>query len=168
VFINVPQSYVASVMPGQDVEVTLPEYPGQTFHGKVTRTADALDAAARTERVEIQLPSENGKLLPGMYLAVRFKVQQAVDALILPSNTLDIRKEGPRVATVGADQKILYKKVSLGRDFGKTTEILDGLTGNENIIVNPTPELVDGERVEIAREDKKEPGEAASASQEKK
>ncbi len=118
IFIYVPQAYVANVQTGQDVDVTLPEYPQKVFKGKVTRTADALDPTARTERVEIQLPSEQGQLLPGMYLTVRFKVQQAEPALIVPANTLDIRREGPRVAVIDGEQKAHYRDVKLGRDFG--------------------------------------------------
>jgi multidrug efflux system membrane fusion protein len=156
VFIFVPQAYVANIKQGQDVEITLPEYPGQVFHGKVTRSAGALDAVARTERVEIQMPSENGKLRPGMYLTARFKVTQAVQALIVPATTLEIRREGPRVAAVGPDKKVTYKIVALGRDFGKTTEILSGLNGDENLIINPSTELEEGARVEIAKDDPKD------------
>ena len=84
----------------------MPEYAQKIFKGKVTRTADALDPTARTERVEIQLPSEQGKLLPGMYLSVRFKVEQSEPALLVPANTVDIRKEGPRVALVDGQRTV--------------------------------------------------------------
>ena len=152
VFIYVPQSYVANVNPGQEVEVTSPDYPQKIFKGKVTRTADSLDPSARTERVEVQIPSEGGKLLPGMYLTIRFKVQQEEPAMIVPANTVDIRRDGPRVLVIGPDNKLSYRAVKLGRDFGKTMEIASGLTGNETLVVNPTTDLVEGEKVEIAKE----------------
>ena len=152
VYIYVPQAYVANINPGQEVEVTAPEYPQKIFMGKVSRTADSLDPTARTERVEIQLPSEQGKLLPGMYLSIRFKVEQAEPALVVPASTLDIRKEGPRVAVVGQDGVVKYRPVKLGRDFGITTEIVSGLQGTETLVVNPTTDIVEGEKVEIAKE----------------
>ena len=157
IFIYVPQAYAPNVQTGQDVEVTLPEYPQKVFKGKVTRTADALDPTARTERVEIQLPSEQGRLLPGMYLTVRFKVQQAEPALIAPANTVDIRREGPKVAVVDDEQKVHYRDVKLGRDFGKTIEIVSGLQGNESLVINPTTDLIDGAKVDVAQDDKKGP-----------
>ena len=155
VYIFVPQSYVANVNPGQEVEVTATEYPHKVFKGKVTRTADSLDPVTRTERVEIQLPSEDGKLKPGMYLSIRFKVEQAEPALVVPANTLDIRREGPRVAVVENGKKIRYQAVSLGRDFGKTIEIVAGLKGEEMLVVNPTAGLEDGQEVQIAKDEEK-------------
>ena len=155
VFIYVPQAYAPNVQTGQEVEVTLPEYPQKVFKGKVTRTADSLDPTARTERVEVQLPSEQGRLLPGMYLTVRFKVQQAEPALIVPANTVDIRREGPRVAIVDGEQKVHYRDVKMGRDFGKTIEIVSGLEGNEALIINPTTDLLEGAKVDVAQDDKK-------------
>jgi multidrug efflux system membrane fusion protein len=159
VFIYVPQVYVANVMPGQPVEVTAVEYPQKVFSGVVTRVADALDPTARTERVEIQLPSEGGKLLPGMYLSIRFKVQQAEPALIVPADTVDIRREGPRVLVVNPNNEVEYRQVKLGRDFGKTLEIVSGLQGDENLVVNPATSMLNGEKVQIAK-----PGRSGSGS----
>ena len=65
VYINVPQAYFANVNVGQEVEVSAREYPQNVFKGKVTRTADALDPTARTERVEIQLAERAGQTRAG-------------------------------------------------------------------------------------------------------
>lgn len=154
VFVFVPQTYAASIRPGQEAAITLPEYPGRLFKGKVTRTADSLDATARTERVEIQLPSENGALLPGMYVSVKLRVEQSTPVLIVPADTVDIRKEGPRVAVV-KDNKIAYRAITLGRDLGKTVEVAAGVTEADQLVINPTPELIEGAEVTIAREDDK-------------
>ena len=152
VFINVPQAYIANVDVGQEVDVTANDYPQNVFKGRVARMAEALDPTARTERVEIDLPSQQGKLVPGMYLSIRFKVQQNEPALVVPANTVDIRREGPRVAIVGADGKVTYRQVKLGRDFGKTMEIVSGLQGNETIVINPSTDLLEGEKVDIDKD----------------
>lgn len=155
VFIYVPQAYAPNVQTGQEIEVSAPEYPQKIFEGKVTRTADSLDPTARTERVEIQLPSQQGRLLPGMYLTIRFKVQQAEPALIVPANTVIVRKDGTQIAVVDSEQKVHYRDVKLGRDFGKTIEIASGLQGSETLVVNPTTDLIEGEKIEVAQEEKK-------------
>ena len=165
VYIYVPQAYVANINVGQEVEITASQYPHNVFKGKVTRTADSLDPAARTMRTEIQLPSENGKLTPGMYLSVKFRVEQDQPALVVPANTLDIRREGPRVAVVDDKGTVNYRQVGLGRDFGKTIEILAGLQGTENLVVNPTTDLVEGEKVQIAKNGAAAAGSATGASQ---
>src|SRR5215472_10089417 len=100
------------------VDITLPEFPAETFPGTVTRMADALDSSSRTEQVEIQLGSQNGKILPGKYLNVRFVVLQAEPSLVVPASTLVIRDEDVHIATVTPDRRVVYKKVKLGRDFG--------------------------------------------------
>ena len=164
VYIFVPQAYSNSIQPGTEVGIIAPQYPKEIFKGKVTRTADALDPVARTERVEVQLPSEGGKLLPGMYLTVRFTVTQAEPALLVPASVLDIRRDGPRVAAVGPDMKIAFKNVTLGRDQGTTVEIVGGLKGDEQLVVNPTTDLVPGEQVEVSKpEDKKGAGPSGAA-----
>jgi hypothetical protein len=109
--------------------------------------ADALDSSSRTERVGIQLSSQNGKILPGKYLNVRFVVPQAEPSLIVPASTLVIRDEDVRVATVTPDHRVFYKKVKLGRDFGTTTEILAGLNDNDLLILNPPTDLAEGTAV---------------------
>ena len=157
VFINVPQSYVANLNVGQEVAITVADYPQKIFKGRVTRMADSLDPTARTERVEVQLPSEGGKLLAGMYLMVRFQVQQDEPALMVPANTVDIRREGPRVAVMDPDGTVKYHPVKLGRDFGKTIEIVEGLSGDESLVVNPNTDLVDGMKVEVSKDAKTSP-----------
>jgi membrane fusion protein, multidrug efflux system len=138
VFISVPQICTNSVHPGMKVDIALPEFPTETFPGTVTRMADALDSSSRTEQVEIQLGSQNGKILPGKYLNV---VRQAEPSLIVPASTLVIRDEDVRIATVTPDHWVIYKNVKLGRDFGTTTEILDGLNDNDLLVLNPPPDL---------------------------
>lgn len=149
VFAYVPQTYVSSVQPGQNVDVLAPEYPKRVFKGKVTRVADALDPGSRTERVEVQLPSEGGALKAGMYLTLRFHVRTAEPVLIVPATTLQIGRDGTRVATLLPDHRIAFKKITIGRDFGTTVEITAGLTGNDLLVDNPSTELVEGDKVAL-------------------
>ena len=72
--------------------------------------------------------------------------------MIVPANTVDIRREGPRVALVGADGRVTYRQVKLGRDFGKTIEIVSGLQGSETVVVNPNTDLIEGEKVDIDKD----------------
>jgi RND family efflux transporter MFP subunit len=148
VFAYVPQTYVSSVQPGQNVEVLAPEYPQRVFKGKVTRVADALDPSSRTERVEVQLPSEGGALKAGMYLTVRFHVRTAEPVLIVPASTLDIGRDGTRVATLMPDHRIAFKTITIGRDFGTTVEITAGLTSDDLLVDHPSMELVEGAKVD--------------------
>jgi RND family efflux transporter MFP subunit len=147
IFASVPQTYVSSVLPGQNVDVLAPEYPQRVFKGKVTRVADALDPSSRTERVEVQLPSEGGALKAGMYLTLRFHVRTAEPVLIVPDSALEIGREGTRVATLLGDHRLAFKTITLGRDFGTTVEITAGLTRDDLLVDHPALELVEGDKV---------------------
>ena len=92
-----------------------------------------------------------------MYLSIRFRVQQNEPALVVPANTVDIRREGPRVAVVTNDKKVNYRSVKLGRDFGKTIEILSGLSGNETLVINPVTDLLEGMPVDVAKDNQNGP-----------
>ena len=102
----------------------------------------------------MQVPNDKGDLLAGMYASVRFKVNQPTPNIVLPSNTLIMRADGPQVAAV-ADNVIHIRKVTLGRDFGLQIEIIAGLNEKEMIVTNPPDFLREGVQVKIAPEQKK-------------
>lgn len=147
IYIDLPQSYVTSIRPGQTANVLVRELPKQVFAGKVTRTSSSLDATAHTLRTEVQVANTSLKLLPGMYAQVQFVLNQATTPLMVPANALVTRSEGTMVAIVGANQKVHYQKVAIGRDYGTEVEITSGLEGNEQLVVNPTDEIREGLQV---------------------
>jgi hypothetical protein len=88
---------------------------------------------------------------------VRFPDADPNPSLTLPSNTLLFRAEGTQVGVVGGDGKVELHNVSIGRDFGSTIEILQGVTAADRVILNPPDSLVGGTIVR-ARTAPKEPG----------
>ena len=153
VYINVPQTYAQMIKRGQQVEVTLTELRGQTFKGDIVRTAASIDAATRTMQVEINLPNKDGALLPGSFVQVALPLP-ATDSLSIPANALLFRPEGPRVAAVGADGRVSLRTVRIGRNYGTSVEVADGVTANDRLVLNPPDSLNDGDQVSIAPEPK--------------
>ena len=151
VYVSVPQVYSQAAKPGITADLTLAEFPGRRFQGKLVRTANAIDPTSRTLLVEIAVDNPTGQLFTGSYAEVHFKLPTPTTSLILPVNTLLFRSEGLRVATVGEGQKVTLKQITLGHDFGSEVEVVAGLDGNENVIVNPPDSVVDGEAVRIAQ-----------------
>ncbi len=149
VFVRVPQSYARAVTVGQTAELTVPEIPGRKFAGKIVRSAGAFDASSRTLLTEIEVDNSKDELLAGSYALVRLTDAHPEAALTLPSATLLFRPEGVLVAAV-VDGKIVMHLVTLGRDFGATMEILDGVTPKDAVIVNPPDSVADGMEVRIA------------------
>jgi RND family efflux transporter MFP subunit len=150
VYVNVPQVYSQLTKPGLKADLTLSEFPGRRFEGTLIRTADAIDFATRTLLVEIEVNNPTGELLSGAYAEVHLKLPGNIATFTIPVNTLLFRAEGLRVAVV-KDGKANLVPVTLGRDFGSEVEVLTGLNGDENLIVNPPDSIVSGQSVRLAQ-----------------
>ena len=150
VYVNVPEEYSQATTPGLTADLTLAEFPGRTFTGKLVRTAEAINYTTRTLLAEVDVNNPSGQLLSGAYAEVHFKVPGHASTYILPVDTLLFRKEGLNVAIV-ENGKAKLVPVMPGRDFGNTIEIISGLQGNESVISSPPDSIVAGEKVQIAQ-----------------
>jgi RND family efflux transporter MFP subunit len=147
VFVNVPQVYATEIQLGHAATFSVRNYTGHPFSGTVTRTAGAIDPRTRTLRMQIDFPNTDGKLLSGMYGQVTIEAPRQTPQLIVPTSALIFNAEGLRVAVVDGQHKIHFKTIVVGRDFGTEVEVLDGLTGDEQIVANPGERLA--ENVEV-------------------
>ncbi len=151
VFVQIPQSLAAGVEPGLPAEVSVREFPGRTFPGRVTRTAGALDPTSRTLNTEVQVPNPKGELLAGMYAQATLTLHSSAGALLVPAGAVLARSEGLRVAVVGKDSKVHMVPITIGRDDGAEVEISSGLSGDEDIVSNPGARIEEGLQVEVGR-----------------
>ncbi len=150
VFVDVPQTYYRSVRVGLPAVVTVPEMKGRFFNGRVVRTAGTLRPQTRTLLTEIAIPNRNGDLVAGLYGQVRFQnVQAAGNPVMIPANALMVTPEGPRVVQVTANSLIKITPITLGRDYGTTLEVIDGLHGGERLVQNPTDKLQNDTKVVV-------------------
>lgn len=148
VYVNVPQAYAHLVKPGMQVAVTQSELRGQSFRGEVARTASAIDVSTRTMQVEVTLPNKEGLLLPGAYIQVALPLA-AGQALTMPTNALIVRAEGLRVAVVDNGGAVRMKPVKIGRNFGESLEVLEGVGAADRLVLNPPDSLTDGDKVTV-------------------
>jgi membrane fusion protein, multidrug efflux system len=164
VFVRVPQTAAQGVAPGQMAELTIPELPGRVFPAKVVRTSGAVSADSRTLLTELEVDNSRGEILAGTYVQVRLTEAKLAPTLTLPSNTLLFRSEGPQVGVVGADGKVELRRIALGRDFGPTIEVLEGVGATDRVILNPPDSLVGGTTVHVAEAAKEPAGKPASTA----
>ena len=150
VFINVPQQHSVAAKPGINADLTLAQFPGRKFQGKLVRTANAIDLASRTLLVEVDVDNPTGELLPGAFTEVHLKLPSDIPSYILPVNTFVFRAQGLQVATVQNGNTVKLVAITLGRDFGADAEVVSGLTGQESVIVSPPDSIIDGEQVKLA------------------
>ena len=152
VYVSVPQNYAPAIKNGMQSSVTLPELPGQKFTGTVARTAEAIDPVTRTLLTEVDVPNKDERLLPGSFGEVHFRAGINAQKVTIPVNAMLFRQEGPQVAVVGSDGKVHLRKITIGRDYGTTLEILGGVELEDRIIINPADSLEEGQQVNVAPE----------------
>jgi RND family efflux transporter MFP subunit len=149
VFVNVPQIYAPDAKNGVIATLTLPQYPGRKFEGKLVRTSSAVDTATRTLLAEVDVNNSSGELLPGSYTEVHLHTSKSAPALIVPVSALILEPDGLHVATVDTNNIAHLVHVSAGRDFGTTVEILTGLKPMQSVVANPPDSMIDGEKVRV-------------------
>jgi RND family efflux transporter MFP subunit len=144
----VPQDSAIGVKAGIDAVVRVPELPGRTFAGTVTRTADALDPATRTLLTEIDVPNPDGILSPGIYCTVELQVPRVTPSLIIPASALIFNDNGLQVL-VAKDGAAHLHKVTETRDLGTEIEASEGVAAGDQVVLNPPIDLGDGSKVAI-------------------
>jgi RND family efflux transporter MFP subunit len=150
VYVNVPEEYSQGVKVGMTADLSLAEFPGRQFQGKLVRTADAINVTTRTLLIEIDVNNPTGTLFTGSYAEVHLKVPSQASTFLLPVNTLIFRSQGLQVGIV-KDGKVALAAVTPGHDFGEQIEIVAGLKAGDQVIVNPPDSIISGQEVQIVQ-----------------
>jgi len=148
VYVSVPQTYAAAARPGTAVTITLEELPGKVFTGTLARTSNAIDPTARTLLTEVDIENPAGELLPGAYVVVHLRIERPLRGVNVPANALLFRSDGLQVGVVRNGRAELVS-VKVGRDYGRTVEVVSGLGPNDAIILDPPDSLVTGTAVRV-------------------
>jgi membrane fusion protein, multidrug efflux system len=150
VYVNVPQTYVPAIKIGAKAVIAMPEYPNRTFLATVEASSQSVDIASGTTRMQLGLDNEKGELMPGGYANVKMSLARDAVPLHIPASALIFNQNGLRVATVGSDDKVLFKTVTIARDLGRDIELASGISPEDRIIVAPPDGIADGDQVRIA------------------
>lgn len=150
VFIEVPQDVAPSIQNDLPARVTVREFAGRAFEGKVARFASALDPQSRTMTTVVHVPNPKGELLSGMYAQVELSLPMPHRVLEVPSTALINDAHGTRIAVVGPDDRIRLAPIVIERDTGPTIQIATGIAETDRVVKIASAELVDGRQVELA------------------
>lgn len=149
-YINVPQNYVGQIKPGGKAKFTVPEAPDAEFEATIQSTSGAINASSGTTLVQLLVDNASGRFLPGGFANVNLLFNDAVERLSIPASALIFDQNGLKVATVGHDQKVTLKTITIARDLGKTLEVQSGLNSHDQVIENPPDGVSDGDVVNLA------------------
>jgi RND family efflux transporter MFP subunit len=146
VWVYVPQDDAFGVKPGIEAVIRVPAMPNLTFHGNVTRIADALQPGTRTLLTEVDVPNPDGALQPGVYCTVELKIPRQSPALTVPASAIIFNQDGMQVAVV--DNGIVHlRKVAITTDYGTEVEVNEGVKPGDQVILQPPVNLADGDKV---------------------
>jgi RND family efflux transporter MFP subunit len=148
-YVNVPQNYVPSIKIGTKAELTVPEWPNRTFTAVVENSAQAVDAASGTTRMQLVVDNKNGELMTGAFANVRLQLPQPLQAVSIPASALIFDQAGLRVAVVGADNRVTLKPVTISRDLGREVELASGIEAGERVVDSPPDGIASGDAVRI-------------------
>jgi RND family efflux transporter MFP subunit len=146
--VYVPQDQAFGLAPGVEAVVRVPELPGQTFPGKVTRVADALQPGTRTLLAEIDIENPDGVLTPGLYCTVELHIPRKTRSLLVPASAIIFDQNGMQVAVV-KDGAAHIQKITVARDLGTSLEVREGVSAGDEVILNPPVTLENGDKVNV-------------------
>ncbi len=154
--LHVPQAYSAQTRTGVAAQIHLPESTNPSVAGTITRTAESVEAQSRTMLAEVELDNAANHFQPGSYAQVTLLTPQS-SSWTIPTNTVHMQVDGPHVVVVNDADEIEVRQVTLGRDLGARVVAVDGIRGDERLVVNPSDDLIGGLRVQIGETHAAEP-----------
>jgi multidrug efflux pump subunit AcrA (membrane-fusion protein) len=147
ILVSIPEIYAPYIHLNQAASLAFEQLPGQKFDGKVTRTSSTIDPGTRTLLVEVQAHNPNGKLMAGTYVVANFAPPAGLSALFIPGEAIVVRNGANMVATV-VDQRIHFKPIQIGRDYGDQSEVVGGLQAGDVVVQNVSDDIVENVEVE--------------------
>lgn len=151
IYVQAPQAYSHMIKPGMTVQVDFPELPARHFEATVLGTSNAISESSRTTTVELLMDNKDGTLFSGSYAEVRFALNSPSNVYRLPVSALLFRKDGLEVASVGPDDRVVLKPITLARDLGREVEVASGITGEDRVIDSPSDSIIQGDLVRIRK-----------------
>jgi RND family efflux transporter MFP subunit len=150
VYVNVPQNYVPNIPVGTKARISVPEYPGRTFPATVEASAQSVDVASGTTRMQLVVDNTRGELMTGDFTNVSFDLVHPEIAINVPASALIFDQSGLHVAVIGGDGRIVLKQVTIARDLGNEVEIGSGIAAEDRVVSNPPDGIATGDKVRIA------------------
>ena len=164
IFVQVPQSFSAGLVPGLKATFEMPQYPGVQFVATLSHVSKSINATSHSMQVELQADNAAGKFFGGSYCNVHFEIPTDANLVTIPSTALVTGNQGTQVATLDSNDKVVLKSVQLGRDLGDSVEVIAGLSPSDRIINNPPETLAAGDTVRVAAAAPQAAGPVSSSS----
>jgi len=149
-YVHVPEREFRRLSPGQPAELIVDAIPGTAFAARIQRISPVVDAQTGTFKITMEVPDPEGRLKPGMFGRFNIVWDARQDAMLIPRVAV-LDEETEQSVFVIAEGVATRRTVRLGYPKGSSIEVVDGLTGDEEIVVIGQTGLKDGAKVEVVR-----------------
>jgi membrane fusion protein (multidrug efflux system) len=149
VYTNIPQDDAPLVKPDTPTIVTVKELNDRQFKGTVTRSTLALDPSTRTMLVEIDIPNPDRILQPGTFAEATLVLRNRPDALVVPPSAL-VTSNGTQSVFIADQERARLVPIRTGISDGRWIEIVEGLNGNEAVVVVGKSGLTEGTPLRVS------------------
>jgi multidrug efflux pump subunit AcrA (membrane-fusion protein) len=146
VFVSVPEPDAPYMQTGQDAELAFSEFPGERYHGRVTRSNDSLNQDTRSLLLEVKVDDPRHHIRPGMFASVQLRFNAPEPGILISGDSVITQARGDVVPIV-QNGIIHMQPVLLGRDLGTQIYVTSGLQDGDTVVVSPTDQVEEGVRV---------------------
>lgn len=149
VYVNVPQVYANQLNTDVKATIVVPDQRGKEYAATMEASARSVNVATGTTLMQLSVDNKSGELMPGGYASVSFALSGGAQALRVPASALIFDQSGLRVATVGSDDRVIMKPITIARDHGSFIEVASGLEASDRVISTPPDGLIAGSSVRV-------------------
>jgi RND family efflux transporter MFP subunit len=148
-FVNVPSRFGPFLHPGLTADVTVPQLPDRHFTFSFLTIARHFERGTRTATTVFTIDNEDHALWPGSYAQVHITASVDRQAFTIPYTALVFQEHSAQVAVVTEDDRVHYKRITIGQLKAHTIDVAGGLSASDRIIDNPSNALLEGDKVRV-------------------
>jgi RND family efflux transporter MFP subunit len=124
---------IAKIRIGQEVEATVPAYPGETFKGKISFISDVLNEETRTITVRSEVENREYKLKPGMFANINILLNHQTKTLVLPLEAV-LDEGDDHIVFLKVDGKYIPRIIKTGIRNNGLVEVLAGVEEGAEVV----------------------------------
>lgn len=151
--INIAERFISRISVKQKATVSFDAYPGVEFSATVFEVSPVLDTATRTMSVKLRFDKEDSRIKVGMYGRVKLVTESVKNAIVIPSAAIVVREGKNYLYVVEAHEtsrsSVKLVPVTIGISVDNKTEISEGITAGDEIVVKGMSLLSDGSKINI-------------------
>ncbi|GBQ19983.1 efflux RND transporter periplasmic adaptor subunit [Gluconacetobacter sacchari] len=150
-FVSVPETFSYILKPGMTAQVSVPQFPNQTFKADFLTIARGYDPNTRTAITEFVIDNDKHELWPGTFASVTMTAPSTPGVFQIPTAALVFQEKGMQVAVLDANDVVHYRDIQVGRMADAETDVTSGISPSDRIINNPPADLLEGQKVHVVQ-----------------